>query len=107
MSGPLVGLVAAWIDRLDPRVRRVLEVVALAAPVSLRLLELVVDLDAVAAAEEAGVVEVVTDRDRTVARAAHPMHVEVARVCAAGSPAACALPSARRLVGDDRRATAQ
>lgn len=87
VMGPLVELVAARIGRLDPKVRRVLEVVALAAPVPLQMLEDVVDLDAVADAEEGGLVEVVGDRERTVARATHPMHAEAARSM---------LPGARR-----------
>lgn len=87
LTGPLVELVTARIERLDPDVRRVLELVTLAAPVPLRLLETVVDLDAVAAAEESGLVEVITDRARSVARVTHPMHAEVV-----GS----VLPGARR-----------
>ena len=79
LAGPIVDLVAARIRRLDPRVRSVLEVVALAAPVPLRVLEAVVDLDSVAAAEESGLVEVVEDRHRAVARTTHPMHAEVVR----------------------------
>ena len=88
VGAPLAGLVAERIDRLDPTARRVLEVVALSAPVSSRLLEAVVDLDAVAVAEELGMVEVVLEGQRTVARPTHPMHAEVARR---------AMPGARRL----------
>jgi len=87
LSGPLVELVTARIERLAPPVRRVLELVALAAPVPLHVLERVVDLDAVAAAEESGLVEVVDERARSVARATHPMHAEVVR---------SVLPGARR-----------
>ena len=87
LTGRLVELVEARIERLEPAVRRVLELVALAAPVTLPVLEAVADLDAVAAAEESGLVEVIEDRSRTVARTTHPMHAEVVR---------SVLPGARR-----------
>ena len=102
-SVPLAGLIAARIDRLDPTVRRVLEAVALSAPVPLRILETVVDLDAIAAAEESGLVEVSADRERMVAR-----HARGGRpLRAPGRASAGAVPSTRGCDGRDRPAPAR
>ncbi len=79
-------LVGARIDELDDGARRVAEVVAISEPVRIALLDRLVDLEGLAAAEAAGVVHV-EDGDEPVARVVHPTYAEVLRSRA---------PSARR-----------
>jgi DNA-binding CsgD family transcriptional regulator/type II secretory pathway predicted ATPase ExeA len=73
----LADAVLATIGSLDPTVRAVAELVSAGELVPLTVLEALVDIDAIAAAEDAGVI--VVDPDTSVVAIAHPLQGEVLR----------------------------
>ena len=93
LSGPLpvVGrlaeLIKVRIGRLTSAARNELDVVALAEPVPIEVIEGWTDVVGLAEAERAGLIEMVPEGDRTVVRVTHPMFGEVVRSL---------LPGARR-----------
>ncbi|MCU1455838.1 MAG: hypothetical protein JWN46_3984, partial [Acidimicrobiales bacterium] len=78
-SGRLIELVGPRVRRLEPSVRRVVELVAIAEPVAVDLLDGLATSSDVAAAEEAGLVDLIDETDGTVARVSHPMYADVVR----------------------------
>jgi DNA-binding CsgD family transcriptional regulator len=72
-------LVVSRLDALDASARDVVELVALGEPVGFEPLQRDVGLDALAAAEASGLIEVITDGLRREVRLAHPLFGDVAR----------------------------
>ncbi|GAA5070169.1 LuxR family transcriptional regulator [Thermocatellispora tengchongensis] len=75
----LVDIVHDRIGTLSPEVKAVLEYTAFAEPVGARTLSALVSEGAVLAAEERGLIRVVVEGRREVARLGHPLYGEVAR----------------------------
>lgn len=73
------GLAGQWLDEAGPIVRGVVEVVACAEPLPMRLLETVVEPAAIAAAEQAGLVRVADDGEGPTVRVAPPLSGPVVR----------------------------
>ncbi len=73
----LADAVLATVGSLDPHVRAAAELVSAAELVPLGVLEALVDIDTIAAAEEAGII--VMDPDTALVSIAHPLQGEVIR----------------------------
>jgi len=78
-DSPVHGLAGQWLDEAGPVVREVVEVVACAEPMPMRLLETVVEPAAIAAAEQAGLVRVADDGAGPTAHVAPPLSGPVVR----------------------------
>ncbi|WP_154723299.1 helix-turn-helix transcriptional regulator [Ilumatobacter coccineus] len=72
-------LVSERLDALDPAARHVVELVALGEPVGFTQLVAEVGTGALAAAEDSGLIEAITDGLRREVRLAHPIFGDVAR----------------------------
>ncbi|MFC5823248.1 LuxR C-terminal-related transcriptional regulator [Nonomuraea insulae] len=79
VPGGLTDLVASRLNGLDRATRGVVELVACGEPVPLAFLERLAGADAVAAAEDSGLVVGERDGERTQARLEHPLYGEVLR----------------------------
>jgi len=77
--GDLSDLAAARLDGLDPEARHVVELVACGEPVALSVLDRLVGLPAVTAAEDSGLILVERSGARTQARLEHPLYGDVLR----------------------------
>jgi len=77
--GGLMDLIAARLDGLDPSTRHVVELVACGEPLSLKVLERLVGLSSVLAAERSGLIVVERSGARVDARLDHPLYGEVLR----------------------------
>lgn len=92
LAPALADLIDMRIGRLDPGTRDVLELVALGEPIGLQLLQAAAGAGNVEAAEERGLIRVVTDGRRRDVRLAHPLYGEVVR-------RQCPVTRAHRLLG--------
>lgn len=93
-STRLVEIVEARIGRLAPEIRAVVELVAVGEPLCLSLLESLVPASGLDAADQAGLLALVYDQQRTRVRLAHPLYGELLR---ATTPPLRALAIRRRL----------
>jgi DNA-binding CsgD family transcriptional regulator len=75
----LVELVDARIGELSDPLRAVLEVLAFAEPLELRLLEQLTDSESIDEAEQRGLIRVETDGHRLLAHPTHPLYSEILR----------------------------
>ncbi|MET7458422.1 LuxR C-terminal-related transcriptional regulator [Streptomyces sp. NPDC005574] len=80
----LAELIEARLATADPRARSVLELLALCEPIALADAQQGTSISTLAGLEEAGLVQVTTERRRTTLRLAHPLYGEILR---AGIPA--------------------
>ncbi len=79
VSRRLMELVDAHVRRLGESATAVLELVSVADPLPFGVLEHLAGLEAIAEAEDAGLVEITKTAGRALARVAHPMYGEVVR----------------------------
>lgn len=79
VTARLSELVEARLDGLSPPQRQVVEVVAVAEPVGIAVLEGIAEPSAVEEVERRGLITEVSDDRRRVARLAHPVYGEVVR----------------------------
>lgn len=75
----LAELVGVRVDQMAAHARSALETLAVAGELGVRSLEALCGIDAAAALDADGFIEIVTDRERKVARPAHPLFGEVVR----------------------------
>jgi DNA-binding NarL/FixJ family response regulator len=76
-NGILLDLVNERLDGLDDTQREVAELLSLVQPVGLALIEESTGLDALAALEERGIIEVTDDGNRHEVRLSHPLYAEI------------------------------
>lgn len=76
-AGPLPDVLAARVGQVSRDVRRTLELVALAAPIPIALLERLCGVDTIAEAEEQGLIRMESSAGRTTVTWPHPMFDEV------------------------------
>lgn len=78
-DSPTYGLHGQWLDEAGSIVREVVEVVACAEPIPMRLLEKTVEQAAIATAEQAGMVRVTDDGAGPTVRVAPPLSAPLVR----------------------------